>query len=81
MSNEPVFLKIKGGWISPIAIQSVETHRQNEAMLIVRIVGKEHPIPLNESDSAYLADYLNSRSWPRPETHGEPQGATGNGDA
>lgn len=66
MSNsEPVFLKIKGGWIAPQAILSVETHRQNDAMLNVRIVGKEYPIPLNEADSAYLSSYLESRTWPQ----------------
>lgn len=74
--NEPIFLKIRGGWINPTAILSVETHRQNEAMLLVRIVGKEHPIPLNESDSAYLAGYLESRTWPQQE----PEGFVGDGD-
>lgn len=71
MSEEIVFLKIKGGWISPQAILTVETNRQNEAMLNVSIVGKQYPIPLNESDSAYLADYLESRTWRGAAPEGE----------
>jgi hypothetical protein len=61
---EPIFLKIKGGWINPVAILSVETHRDNEAMLSVRVVGMERPISLREADSAMLTDYLESRKWP-----------------
>lgn len=61
--TQPVFLKIRGGWISPLAILSVETHRDNEAMLNLRVTGYERPIPLNEADSAYVAAYLESRTW------------------
>lgn len=61
---EPILLKIKGGWLNPTAILSVETHRQNEAMLMVRIVGLDRPIVLNEADSAYVSEYLESRTWP-----------------
>lgn len=60
---QPVFLKIRGGWISPLAILAVETHRDNDAMLILRVSGYERPIPLNEADSAYVAEYLESRTW------------------
>lgn len=65
-------LKIKGGWLNPTAILSVETHRQNEAMLMVRIVGLDRPIVLNETDSAYVSEYLESRTWPQAKQ--EPQG-------
>ncbi len=61
---EPIFLRIKGGWINPAAILSVETHRDNEAMLSVRLTGIERPISLREADSAMLTDYLESRKWP-----------------
>lgn len=62
---EPILLKITGGWINPTAILSVETHRQNEKMLMVRVVGIDRPIVLNETDSAYVAEYLESRTWPQ----------------
>lgn len=61
--NEPVFLKIKGGWISPASIGHVQTHRDNDAMLIINVTGVERPIPLNEADSAYVSAYLESRTW------------------
>lgn len=61
--TQPIFLKIKGGWINPLAILSVETHRDNDAMLNLRVTGYERPIPLNEADSAYIAKYLESRTW------------------
>lgn len=75
--NGPIFLKIKGGWISPGSISHVQTHRDNEAMLIINVTGVERPIPLNEADSAYLAEYLESRTWPRPQA----QGVTSDGEA
>lgn len=68
---EPILLKIKGGWLNPAAILSVETHRDNEKMLIVRVVGIERPIPLDEQYSAYVREYLDSRTWPRVQQ--EPQ--------
>lgn len=67
MSNqEPIFLKIKGGWISPDSIRHVQTHRDNAAMLTIGVVGIEQPIPLNEADSAYVAAYLESHTWRVP---------------
>lgn len=68
---EPIFLKIKGGWINPAAILTVETHRDNDAMLTIRVTGIERPIPLNETDSAYVRTYMESRTW--PEAKPEPQ--------
>lgn len=59
----PIFLKIRGGWINPAAILAVETHRDNEAMFTLRVTGYERPIPLGEADSAYVAEYLESRTW------------------
>lgn len=60
---EAIFLKIKGGWINPLAILSAETHRDNDAMLNLRVTGYERPISLNEADSAYVGKYLESRTW------------------
>lgn len=60
---EPIFLKIKGGWINPVSIMRAETYRQNEAMLSLGLVGLERPIILNEADSAYVTEYLESRTW------------------
>jgi hypothetical protein len=59
----PIFLKIKGGWINPVAILSVETHRDNEAMISIRVTSFERPIPLGEQDSATVREYLESRTW------------------
>lgn len=61
--TQPIFLKIRGGWINPTAILAVETHRDNEKMLNLRVTGYERPIPLNEAASAYVAEYLESRTW------------------
>lgn len=61
--TQPIFLKIRGGWINPIAILSVETHRDNDAMLNLHVAGYERPIPLNEADSGYISKYLESRTW------------------
>lgn len=68
---EPIFLRIKGGWLNPQAILAVETHRDNDAMLTLRVTGYERPISLSEADSAYVAEYLESRTWPKPKQ--EPQ--------
>lgn len=80
---EPVFLKIKGGWINPTSIANVQTHKDNPAMLLLGVTGVDRPIPLNETDSAYVAAYLESRTWraakseneraQRPLTAAEPQ--------
>lgn len=69
--NGPIFLKIKGGWISPDSIRHVQTHRDNAAMLIIGVVGIEQPIPLNEADSAYIAAYLESRTWHMPSAEND----------
>lgn len=69
-NQEPIFLKIKGGWLNPHAILAVETHRDNEAMLTLRVIGYERPITLNEADSAYVAEYLASREWPKTKQQG-----------
>lgn len=62
---EPIFLKIKGGWLSPKAILHVQTHPQNDAMLMVSVTGIERPVILNETDSAHVTQYLESRTWPQ----------------
>lgn len=69
--NEPVFLKIKGGWISPNSIGHVQTHRDNDAMLLISVMGIERPIPLNEADSVYVAAYLESKTWQLPKSDEE----------
>lgn len=61
--SKPIFLKIKGGWISPSAIKWAETHSLNEKMLLIGLDGKSQPIPLDETDSAYMKRYLDSRTW------------------
>lgn len=71
LQPEPIFLKIKGGWLNPRAIKFVETHPQNAAMLLVGLEGKDRPIVLNEADSAYVNEYLDSRTWPKAS---EPTG-------
>jgi hypothetical protein len=76
---EPIFLKIKGGWINPAAILSVETHRQNDAMLLVRLVDMDKSIVLNEKDSAYVAEYLDTRIWPTVQQ--EPTGFVRDGES
>lgn len=63
MGSEPIFLKIKGGWINPVSIDNVQTHRDNAAMLTIAVMGVDRPIPLNEADSAYVAAYLDSHTW------------------
>ena len=77
-NQEPVFLKIKGGWLNPQAILAVETHRDNEAMLTLRVTGYDRPISLNEADSAYIVEYLTSREWPK--TKQEPQSVVDDGN-
>jgi len=68
--SEPIFLRIKGGWLNPVSILRVETHRDNERMLNLGVMGLERPIPLNEADSAYVAEYVESRTW-HPRTKDE----------
>lgn len=70
--NEPIFLQIKGGWLNPTAILQVQTHPQNELMLTIGVAGIDRPIVLNETDSAYVRAYLQSRTWPQAKQ--EPQG-------
>lgn len=64
---EPIFLKIRGGWLNPAAIMHTQTHPQNPAMLMVGVTGLERPIVLNETDSAYVSEYMESRTWPRAQ--------------
>lgn len=70
--SELTFLKIRGGWVNPVSIGNVQTHRENAAMLIITVMGVERPIPLNEADSAYVAAYLESRTWRAATPENEP---------